>query len=611
MIEIADGYCVEKFVLVTNVKDIINNQINTKNQEMFVFRPYTLETEKIVSDSYHSIFRTYGYLHREINRKEKPSEIFSPIFIEFNSFKTFYKHEDFRKHFVNEAPKITKILKSAIKKEKLLRKEIKSNEISFKKFYKNIKLGDYLKFDYLSTKQIGIVIDTKIENQRSGLFSTEIEIESTLIISVIFNKWMAENGWMKFIYLIFVNSKEFPMEISKMTIQNVTNEDLLKSKIESDETQSKMKNCLLGKQYQTKDYDTIYSNSIPSVSLFGLPKGIDIDHQILPSKGSRLIIDPFLAIKDSKPKFFTNNEKILTREYRVYSHNLEKYVTNEKLSSCYSQLIGVFVLKEETFGFININEIEPTIFQKNPMDSVILDKKRKGIILSMVNSKPFELQDIVGKKMEKGKVLLFYGPPGCGKTLTIKAVAEEIQKPLIEVDSHKLGFPKPSDINQNLQKYQNYIKRWNAVLCLNEGDAFLEKRYSQNNVMSLEGRLIAATFLNALDSFKGIFMITSNMDYSQMDQAIVSRIDIIFDFKALGTTEIISLWKKLFEINQIDYTNIDLNYISNFLNLQGRHVRNFFNSVMIYSKENNEKITTKLFEDIYESCFKARLAHKY
>ena len=85
-------------------------------------------------------------------------------------------------------------------------------------------------------------------------------------------------------------------------------------------------------------------------------------------------------------------------------------------------------------------------------------------------------------------------------------------------------------------------------------------------------------------------MITSNMDYSQMDQAIVSRIDIIFDFKALGTTEIISLWKKLFEINQIDYTNIDLNYISNFLNLQGRHVRNFFNSVMIYSKENNEKM---------------------
>ena len=111
LIEIADGYCVEKFVLVTNVKDIINNQINTKNQEMFVFRPYTLETEKIVSDSYHSIFRTYEYLHREINRKEKPSEIFSPIFIEFNSFKTFYKHEDFRKHFVNEAPKITKILK--------------------------------------------------------------------------------------------------------------------------------------------------------------------------------------------------------------------------------------------------------------------------------------------------------------------------------------------------------------------------------------------------------------------------------------------------------------------------------------------------------------------
>ena len=172
-------------------------------------------------------------------------------------------------------------------------------------------------------------------------------------------------------------------------------------------------------------------------------------------------------------------------------------------------------MQKDTF---NVSELFPVDFAKNAWESVVLEDKRKKIIRSLIiqQYESSRYNDIIPGKGQ-GLIGLFAGGPGCGKTLTVEAVAEETQKPLYMVSAGELGL-EAETVDRRLSRILDISQRWNAILLLDEADVFLQHR----NRLDLHRNSIVSIFLRRLEYFKGIMILTTNR-VDDCDPAFESR----------------------------------------------------------------------------------------
>jgi SpoVK/Ycf46/Vps4 family AAA+-type ATPase len=133
--------------------------------------------------------------------------------------------------------------------------------------------------------------------------------------------------------------------------------------------------------------------------------------------------------------------------------------------------------------------------------------------------------------------LLFWGPPGCGKTFTAKYLAYELGLPvgvlrLSAVISSFLG-----DTASHLQRVFNLANTTPMVLLLDEVDAVGKNRDDPNDVGEL--KRVVNSLLQAMDSFdssKSIVIAASNHQYL-LDPALWRRFDDLIEFSLPTKTE--------------------------------------------------------------------------
>ena len=133
--------------------------------------------------------------------------------------------------------------------------------------------------------------------------------------------------------------------------------------------------------------------------------------------------------------------------------------------------------------------------------------------------------------------LLFWGPPGCGKTFTAKYLAYELGLPvgvlrLSAVISSFLG-----DTASHLQRVFNLANITPMVLLLDEVDAVGKNRDDPNDVGEL--KRVVNSLLQAMDSFdssKSIVIAASNHQYL-LDPALWRRFDDLIEFSLPTKTE--------------------------------------------------------------------------
>ena len=82
--------------------------------------------------------------------------------------------------------------------------------------------------------------------------------------------------------------------------------------------------------------------------------------------------------------------------------------------------------------------------------------------------------DLVEGKGE-GTILMLFGPPGCGKTLTAEAMAEALHVPLYVVSMGELGVT-PEALESRLTAILRLCSQWHALVLIDEAEMLLEKR---------------------------------------------------------------------------------------------------------------------------------------
>lgn len=133
--------------------------------------------------------------------------------------------------------------------------------------------------------------------------------------------------------------------------------------------------------------------------------------------------------------------------------------------------------------------------------------------------------------IEPSRGLLFYGPPGTGKTLFARALANELNRPFVELTQADLTHEFINKSPQIIQRLFEEAQELGGVVFIDEAEQLLGSREDSLNSHA-EDKKITNMFLSALtkEDKDYIILLTTNLKES-MDDAILrpGRIDEDFE----------------------------------------------------------------------------------
>ena len=129
----------------------------------------------------------------------------------------------------------------------------------------------------------------------------------------------------------------------------------------------------------------------------------------------------------------------------------------------------------------------------------------------------------------QGIRILAYGMAGSGKSEFAKALAKELNKPIMLKRASDLLSMWVGGSEQNIAAAFREAEKRGAILVLDEVDSFLQDRSGAN--MSWEVSQVNE-MLTQMESFEGIFIATTNF-MDTLDRASIRRFDMKVEFKPL------------------------------------------------------------------------------
>jgi SpoVK/Ycf46/Vps4 family AAA+-type ATPase len=207
-------------------------------------------------------------------------------------------------------------------------------------------------------------------------------------------------------------------------------------------------------------------------------------------------------------------------------------------------------------GFGSINMYQPPLPQdsdkKVPLfeikypdrylsDLVVTDKQKKLLETIITEYRSWDLLE--HHSLTPNHKILFYGPPGCGKTMTAEALAGELQIPLLYVRFDAVVSSFLGETSANIRKVFDYASRGSWVIFFDEFDAIGRSR--DDGSEHGEIKRVVNAFLQLLDNFRGKSLIIAATNYEKsLDYALWRRFHEIVRFDLPNREQIYELLRR-------------------------------------------------------------------
>ena len=139
---------------------------------------------------------------------------------------------------------------------------------------------------------------------------------------------------------------------------------------------------------------------------------------------------------------------------------------------------------------------------------------------------------------------LFEGPPGTGKTESVKQVARILARELYSVDFSSIIDSKLGQTQKNMAEVFSEIKMLpnpdNVIILFDEIDAIAMDRINSRDIREM-GR-VTSSILKELDNLDArvIFIATTNL-YKNLDKALTRRFDAIVNFDRYSKNDLLDI----------------------------------------------------------------------
>ena len=180
------------------------------------------------------------------------------------------------------------------------------------------------------------------------------------------------------------------------------------------------------------------------------------------------------------------------------------------------------------------------IYPDKYFDDVILPQEKMLQLSEVI--KEFQNWDIlISNGVAPINKLLFYGPPGCGKTLCANVLAAEIGIPLMYVRFDALVSSYLGETASNIRKVFDLAKNDSFVILFDEFDAIGRSRSDTSEHGEI--KRVVNTFLQQIDCFRGRSIIIAATNFEQsLDYAIWRRFDDTIKFDLPSNEEKLNLF---------------------------------------------------------------------
>jgi SpoVK/Ycf46/Vps4 family AAA+-type ATPase len=210
--------------------------------------------------------------------------------------------------------------------------------------------------------------------------------------------------------------------------------------------------------------------------------------------------------------------------------------------------------------------VEPT----ETLDRVILPPAEKHKIVELVALHDAYLEALEAWGLAdaipygRGVVMLFSGPPGTGKTLTARAVAHELGRRLLLVDTSRLT-DQARGFQTNLENLLREARLQRAVLFFDECEGLFAPGQRGTGVLS--------SLLQALEQFEGVVILATNQP-QLLDPALDRRIlyRVSFDIPSPSMRE--AIWQVHLPEALPRAKDVDLVYLGRRFEFAGGYIKN-------------------------------------
>lgn len=138
-------------------------------------------------------------------------------------------------------------------------------------------------------------------------------------------------------------------------------------------------------------------------------------------------------------------------------------------------------------------------------------------------------QQLIENGLLPSKSLLMDGPPGVGKTLAAKWLAEKMKLPLLTLDLASVMSSFLGKTGNNIRAVLEYARSFPCVLLLDEFDSIAKKRDDSSDVGELK-RLVTV-LLQAIDEWPSTSILVAATNHGELlDPAVWRRFDRVISF---------------------------------------------------------------------------------
>jgi SpoVK/Ycf46/Vps4 family AAA+-type ATPase len=199
----------------------------------------------------------------------------------------------------------------------------------------------------------------------------------------------------------------------------------------------------------------------------------------------------------------------------------------------------------------------PLAVVENPhrgLDSVVLDAALESTLRQLVDDVNAREQFAAWGLPPKRKVL-FFGPPGCGKTVSARAVAGELGVPLLYVRFDALISSYLGETAANLRRLFDFAQSRPWVILFDEFDAVGKSRDDAGEHGEL--KRVINSLLQMMDAMTGASLLIAATNHEHMlDAALWRRFDEIARFGPPDSAQRLKLLRKF--LGGLGYSEPDL-----------------------------------------------------